>query len=324
MSFIKAIIAILFICFLWTGTARAESDTYCFVDAGPPAHWAPCSSSNPLQTTSSGGGGGAVTVADGADVTLGAKADSVCGTATGTCTLEALIKYLNTQVSSPPPWLTAATWSTNNYTPGTNNPANGDSHGAAWVDVGAVNGVALLAGAGATGTGSPRDTVAQDTTTIAGSAPGTAGTPSANVVSVQGEASMTPVLVTQSAPADPCFASAKTNVPISTASGTLALVAGVSAKKIYVCSLSLITSGAISVSLAEGSGATCGTSAQAGVIGVATNGTAANGLPLAANGGLTLGNGSGTVAATATAANYLCLFQSGTTQMAGNLTYVQQ
>ena len=123
---------------------------------------------------------------------------------------------------------------------------------------------------------------------------------------------------------DPCSLAAKTNVPISTASGTLALVTGVSAKKIYVCSLSLITSGTISVSLAEGSSNTCGTSNQAGVIGVATNGTAANGLPLVANGGLTLGNGAGTVAVTATAANYLCLFQSGTTQMAGNLTYVQQ
>jgi hypothetical protein len=123
---------------------------------------------------------------------------------------------------------------------------------------------------------------------------------------------------------DPCTQSSKTNVPISTASGTVALVTGVSAKKIYVCSLSLIASGAISVSLSEGSGSTCGTSAQAGVIGVATNGTAANGMALAANGGLTLGNGGATVAVTATAANYLCLFQSGTTQIAGNLTYVQQ
>lgn len=46
------------------------------------------------------GGGGAVTVADGADVTQGAKADSVCGTSTGTCTIAALIKYLNTQAAT--------------------------------------------------------------------------------------------------------------------------------------------------------------------------------------------------------------------------------
>jgi hypothetical protein len=59
-------------------------------------------------------------------------------------------------------------------------------------------------------------------------------------------------------------------------------------------------------------------------MGVATSGTASLGIPLAVNGGLTLGNGGGTVAATATAANYLCLFQSGTTLIAGNLTFVQQ
>lgn len=45
-------------------------------------------------------GTGAVTVADGADATLGAKADSVCGTATGTCTLQALIKFLNSIAST--------------------------------------------------------------------------------------------------------------------------------------------------------------------------------------------------------------------------------
>ena len=126
------------------------------------------------------------------------------------------------------------------------------------------------------------------------------------------------------APADPCASSLKTNVPIATASGTTALVAAVSAKKIYVCSFSVVAPTAVSVSLSEGSGASCGTSNQAGVIGVATNGTAANGMALTANGGLALGSGSGTVASTATANNTLCLFQSGTAQLAGNITYVQQ
>ena len=57
-----------------------------------------------------------------------------------------------------------------------------------------VNGATTLTGAGATGTGSQRVTAAQDTTTIAGSAPGTAGSASANVVTVQGVSSMTPIL----------------------------------------------------------------------------------------------------------------------------------
>lgn len=65
------------------------------------------------------------------------------------------------------------------------------------VNVSQVNGVTTLTGAGATGTGSQRATVAQDTTTLAGSAPGTAGAASANVVTVQGVASMTPVQVSQ-------------------------------------------------------------------------------------------------------------------------------
>lgn len=42
--------------------------------------------------TGSSGGGGAVTIADGDDEALGAKADSSCGTDTGTCTLIALVK----------------------------------------------------------------------------------------------------------------------------------------------------------------------------------------------------------------------------------------
>lgn len=59
------------------------------------------------------------------------------------------------------------------------------------VNIKSANGVTQLMGAGATGTGSERVTAAQDATTIAGSAPGTAGTPSANVMSVQNVANGT-------------------------------------------------------------------------------------------------------------------------------------
>lgn len=41
------------------------------------------------------GSGGAITIADGADVALGAKADTVCAIATGACSLIALQKYAN-------------------------------------------------------------------------------------------------------------------------------------------------------------------------------------------------------------------------------------
>ena len=143
----------------------------------------------------------------------------------------------------------------------------------------------------------------------------TAGSQRSDISSVAGTA------ITSS---DPCKFQAKTNVAISTVSGTTALVTGVSGKKIYVCSLVLVPATAIAVSLSEGSSNVCGTSAQAAVIGVATNGTASNGMSLVANGIFTLGSGVGTVAATATAANYLCLFQSGTARISGNFTYVRQ
>ena len=65
------------------------------------------------------------------------------------------------------------------------------------IDLTSIGGTTVLKGAGATGNGSQRTTVAQDTTTVAGSAPGTAGAASTNVVTVQGVASMTPVQVSQ-------------------------------------------------------------------------------------------------------------------------------
>jgi hypothetical protein len=62
------------------------------------------------------------------------------------------------------------------------------------VNTAQVNGVTTLTGTGAVGTGAQRVAVGTDTATIAGSAPGTAGSASANVISVQGIASMTPFL----------------------------------------------------------------------------------------------------------------------------------
>lgn len=120
---------------------------------------------------------------------------------------------------------------------------------------------------------------------------------------------------------DPCSQGVKTNVPIGTSSGNLQLVAGVSAKKVYLCSLSLIGAATAVVNVIEGTGSACTTANEAAVIGSTT---AASGMSFAANGGLTLGNGGGTVGVTATAANGLCLLQSGTAALAGNATYVQQ
>lgn len=120
---------------------------------------------------------------------------------------------------------------------------------------------------------------------------------------------------------DVCSYNLKQNFSISTAVGNTQIVGGVGGKKVYICSILMFASGGASVSIIEGTGAACTTSNEASVIGSTT---AANGLPIPANGGLTYGNGAGTVGVTATAANGICILQSGTTPLSGNITYVQQ
>lgn len=88
-----------------------------------------------------------------------------------------------------------------------------------------INTTTALSGAGATGAGSLRTTAAQDTTTIAGSAPGTAGTPSPNVVSIQGVSGGTAV-PTSSSPSTRTLVTL--NIKTVTTGGTavVALLAG--------------------------------------------------------------------------------------------------
>lgn len=218
-----------------------------------------------------------------------------------------------------------------------------------------VNGTTLLAGTGAQGAGSPRVTVATDTATVAGSAPGTAGTASANVVTVQGVASMTPVannqtqvngttllagtgaqgagsprvtVATDSATIagstpDACTSGTKGYAPFSLASTTaLKVVTKSTGKNVYVCSINIVVATANNVALIAGTKVTndCDTSTA----GLAGGTTAATGWNFAANGGLTQGNGMSSVAATASTGLDVCLLASGAGQVSGVLTYVQQ
>lgn len=120
---------------------------------------------------------------------------------------------------------------------------------------------------------------------------------------------------------DPCTgATTKLNFPISQATSTQ-IIAGTSAKKTYVCSMFLIGADAENVSLIAGTGTVCATGTSAVIGGT----TAATGPNLAANGGFTIGNGQAAIAiASAAAADNICLLQSGSGRVAGNLTYVQQ
>lgn len=118
---------------------------------------------------------------------------------------------------------------------------------------------------------------------------------------------------------DPCMANAKLVAPISIASATTTqIIAANSVNKVYICFIDLFPSGANNVALVEDATGSCA-SPDAGMAGGTTSGT---GWIFAAAGQLVLGNGSGTVTATASRNVNVCLITSGAGQMSGVITYV--
>lgn len=157
--------------------------------------------------------------------------------------------------------------------------------------------------------------------TVAGAAVGTAGTPSTEVVSVQGVSGGTPV----ASSIDPCNDSltVKSFLPITATTSLVKVIAtGTAAKKLYICQINLVTTAANNVAVFEATTATtCATSAVA-VYGAGTSvATAANGYPFPANGGISLGNGLGTVGSTTVNNNDLCIGTSAATPLTGGITY---
>jgi hypothetical protein len=118
--------------------------------------------------------------------------------------------------------------------------------------------------------------------------------------------------------ADPCAGSVWTRVAINQTTSTR-LVTATAAVKIYVCHMFLIAQAAEIVSLVEGTGSVCGTSAGA-VVGPTTVG---QGISLAANGGFQLQAGGRSVGETINANVDLCLNQDGSDRITGVLSYVK-
>lgn len=155
---------------------------------------------------------------------------------------------------------------------------------------------------------------------------GTAGSPSGGVVSVQGASSMTPMLVTPSAPSDPCFASSKSYADFESTSSGGSIITAQSSKKAYICQISIITSAAANVSIIEGTGSSVCTGGTTAGDFLNTGTTAANGAAFAANGGINAGVGNGTIFANATANQNTCVLFSttNTPQVNVHVSYVQQ
>jgi hypothetical protein len=126
---------------------------------------------------------------------------------------------------------------------------------------------------------------------------------------------------TNTAVIDPCVGQTKSYVSFNQTANTK-IVSGTSSKKIYVCSIHLVTATAQNIAVVEGTGSTCGTG-TAGVQGFGGS-TAATGWNFQANGGISYGNGASSVGAEWTAADDFCLFQSSSGQVSGGMSYVVQ
>jgi hypothetical protein len=118
---------------------------------------------------------------------------------------------------------------------------------------------------------------------------------------------------------DPCKAQTKLFASINQ-TGNTQLVAGTASKKIYVCSIHVVAAAATNVAVVEGTGSVCATG-TAGVSGFG-GATAATGWNFAGNGGIALGNGDSSLGAEGTSGDNLCIFNSGSGQVSGGISYV--
>lgn len=175
-----------------------------------------------------------------------------------------------------------------------------DTSGDIFANIAQFGGSAVVTGTGASGSGIPRVTVSND--------------------SVVGLAAGSNLIGTVSS--DPCSGQTKLTADFEgTATGTI--ISAVSAKKAYICSVTIVSAAANNVSLIEGTASGCTTgSPSADYLNNAT--TASTGASFAANGGVSAGNGTGTIAVNATANQNTCVSINSASQVNVHVSYVQQ
>lgn len=122
--------------------------------------------------------------------------------------------------------------------------------------------------------------------------------------------------------ADPCEVNAKVYDSFSGTANTQ-LITGTSAKKIYFCSFTILTGAATNIAIVEGTGTVCATGI-AKFPGLSGGTTAATGWNFSANGGLTYGNGSSSIAGETTNADNVCVLVSAANQTNISYSYVVQ
>jgi len=152
------------------------------------------------------------------------------------------------------------------------------------------------------------------TTSIPVAGIGTAGTANTGVVTVQGIASMTPLLATVSGTVTANqFCSSPSSVAISTsASGNTQLVAVDGSKAITICNIAFTTASAVDIKFVQGTKVT--TDCDTGATDLSGTFTSISSIVL----GSPLGY------LTTSASKALCINLSGTVAVGGTLTYKQQ
>jgi len=125
---------------------------------------------------------------------------------------------------------------------------------------------------------------------------------------------------------DPCDNPAKLTANFSSTTSGASIVNAAASKKIYVCQVTMIISAAAAVSFVEGTGASVCTGGTTAGVWLNNTVTAANGAPFASNGGVSAGNGRGTVFQTANVNQNLCLVFTTTNSptVVASVSYVQQ
>lgn len=121
---------------------------------------------------------------------------------------------------------------------------------------------------------------------------------------------------------DPCTKGTNKTTAAISQTGSAAIITGASTRKTYICGGSINLVDAESISIVEGT--TNSTPCDTGAFALMGSTTVANGMPLAANEGLSMGSGGATnILAGHTLADNVCILQSGSGRLAGWVTYVQ-
>jgi len=145
-----------------------------------------------------------------------------------------------------------------------------------------------------------------------GTSPGAVKAPNANASLFYG---------TVAAVGDPCMTATKTYTPVNVVTATNVIIAGVSAKKKYVCGIFLYPGGTDNIAVYQATTGTSCATAPADIFGGHTTGT---GFLATATAGFVVGNGASSIAATNTVNTDICVTTSAAVQLSGVVVTVDQ